>query len=455
MLDEKSFSLEKQKLSENFAKMLHEDWIEVDSIRGPRSPEAHLAMIEEIKALEKIKGRKSYFHYLSTGRGSGPFVRLTDGSVKLDFISGIGIYFFGRQYTPFLEESVRAAFLETMQGNLQPNEDATSLLRSLVFHASKNSNLRHAWTFCSGTMANENALKVIRQKHFPATRIFAFEECFAGRSQAMAEVTDNPAYRQGLPTYGEVCYLPFYRTEWGEERSFQMITSHMEWELNRHPAKYAALMLELVQGEGGVRWAPPSFYRRLLHWVKAKGLAVWVDEVQTFGRTEQLFAFETFGVGDLVDVVTVGKLLQVCATLYTEAYNPKPGLIAGTFTGSGASFRIAHRSLEILTNEGFYGPEGKIKKMSDYFVRQLAHLKLESIKDIRACGGMIAFQYLDGSAAETEALIQKLFAQGLIVFSAGHGPYVVRMLPPMGVLTEKHVDLAIEIIAKTLKNKSP
>ncbi len=70
---------------------------------------------------------------------------------------------------------------------------------------------------------------------------------------------------------------------------------------------------------------------------KDKKIAIWADEVQTFTRTGQAFAFETLDIGNYIDICTIAKTAQVGATLYTEEYNPKPGLIAGTFSGSSSA----------------------------------------------------------------------------------------------------------------------
>ena len=84
-------------------------------------------------------------------------------------------------------------------------------------------------------------------------------------------------------------------------------------------------MIELVQGEGGFQFAPREFYVAAFEEAKKAGLAIWVDEVQTFGRTGELFAFQKFSLHEWVDVVTIGKLLQACMVLYTADYNPEAG----------------------------------------------------------------------------------------------------------------------------------
>src|SRR4029077_20501476 len=94
----------------------------------------------------------------------------------------------------------------------------------------------------------------------------------------------------------------------------------------------------------------------------------------TFGRTGELFAFQKFGLNEFVDVVTIGKLLQACGVLFTDEFNPKPGLVAGTFAGSTVALRTARRTLEMLCNDGHLGKDGKIEKLSKRFADNLRKL---------------------------------------------------------------------------------
>lgn len=426
----------------------------VSAIRGSSSPEIHAQYLKDLVAFGNLKGREPYFQYLSSGIGSGPFIELMDGSVKLDLISGIGINFFGHSHPALMDEVVNGLASDIMQGNLQPGIESEEIIRTLLAHVGAKSRLKHGWLLCSGTMANETALKIIRQKKFPATKMFAFNECFAGRSTAMQEITDNPGYRQGQPTYGEVTYLPFYDPKLGLSESIALTVKVIETEVSRHPTKYAGLMIEIVQGEGGIRWAPHEWYLGVFAAAKKANLAVWADEVQTFGRLESLFAYEYFDIAEYIDVVTVGKLLHACMTLYTEEMNPKPGLVAGTFTGSFAALRTGRKILEILTQENYYGPNGKIAKLSSHFRAGLEKLKAGScqglIGEIRILGGMVGFGVLDQTLGDTKTFLMKLFENGVVAFYAGHDPYIIRCLPPFGVMTESEIDTALAVIEKTL-----
>lgn len=418
----------------------------------PHSREEYLKLVQ---SFSKDRGRDLYFPFLASGIGSGPFVELMDGSVKFDMITGIGIHFFGHSHPALIEEMIDGIAGDVMQGNLEPGIEMKYLLEDLISKAEKSgSRLKHAWIMCSGTMVNEVALKIIRQKKTPATKILAFRDCFAGRSTAMQELTDNPGYRQGQPIYGEVEYLPFFDPKVGLEGSIDATLTVMREHLARYPERFAGLMIELIQGEGGFNFAPREFYVQIFEEAKKAGLAIWVDEIQSFGRTGELFAFQKFGLQNYIDVVTVGKMLQACAVLYTPEYIPKPGLVSGTFSGSTAALRTARRILNLLSDGGFLGAEGKIEQLSRYFSNRLEQMSRTTckgmIQEIRTIGGMIAFSPFQGTMEDVKAVLMRAFDLGVVAFYCGHGPYLVRMLPPLGAMDEKEIDQVCDIFETAL-----
>jgi 4-aminobutyrate aminotransferase-like enzyme len=403
-----------------------------------------------LKAFTQDRGRDLYFPFLSSGIGSGPLVELADGSVKFDMITGIGINFFGHSHPALMAEVIDAVPADVMQGNLEPGVEAAALLRAILEKTGPR--LNHGWLMCSGTMANEVALKIIRQKRQPASKILAFRDSFHGRSTAMQELTDNPGYRQGQPVYGEVEYLPHYDSQAGLQSSLKNTLAIMREQLARYPGKFAGLLMEVVQGEGGFTFGPREFYVGIFEEARKAGIAIWIDEVQTFGRTGELFAFQKFGLSEYVDVVTAGKMLQACLVLYSDEYNPKPGLVAGTFSGSTVALRTSKRVLSLLQEGGFLGSGGKIEKLSALFASGLAALAKSSgkIGEIRVIGGMVAFAPYAGKMDEVKGLLMKLFDKGVVAFYCGHGPYFVRMLPPLGAMTEKDVDEVLRLIGECL-----
>lgn len=443
-----------QKLRKQIVELTQEYSSQIQSVTSSSSSESEKNLMNAVNELSDLRGRPLVYPLITSGLGNGPFLELVDGSVKYDMITGIGVYFFGHSHPAFVEEMINIAPSDIMQGNLSPGLECQKLLNTLISEVSSEfrgkSNLRHGWVVGSGTMANEFALKIIRQKNTPRTKIIAFKDCFAGRSTAMQEITDNSSYRVGQPTYGEVGYIPFYDPELGLKKSLENTCSALEMIIKQDSENQcAALMMELVQGEGGFRFAPREFYLGLVEVAKKNNLAIWIDEVQTFGRTGELFAFQKFGLDSFVDVVTAGKMLQSCVVLYSKDFNPQPGLVSATFTGSTAALRTATRTLRLLLDEGFLGATGKISRLSERFENNLK--KISGITSVRALGGLIGFVPMQGEQEDVKKLIKNLFNNGVITFSCGHGPYLLRMLPPLGVMTDFHVDEVCKIIDRSMK----
>jgi 4-aminobutyrate aminotransferase-like enzyme len=167
---------------------------------------------------------------------------------------------------------------------------------------------------------------------------------------------------------------------------------------------------------------------------RAAGIAVWVDEVQTFARTGELFAHRTLGLEEYVDVVTVGKALQGSAVLFRRAYNPRPGLVSGTFAGATVGMTVGARLIERLEADGHLGPTGGITRLGRRVKRRLARLARAlpgAVSDVDGIGAMWAFTAFDGSAGAVDAVIRAALDEGLLVFSAGARPARVRILLPV------------------------
>lgn len=114
----------------------------------------------------KVRGRPLFYPFIGTGAGHGAYVEVIDGSVKLDLINGIGVNIMGHSHPRVISAAIRGAMSDVvMQGNLEPGMQYATLGKKLVDLASKNSRLKHCWFATCGTMANETALKLARQKH--------------------------------------------------------------------------------------------------------------------------------------------------------------------------------------------------------------------------------------------------------------------------------------------------
>jgi acetylornithine/N-succinyldiaminopimelate aminotransferase len=165
-----------------------------------------------------------------------------------------------------------------------------------------------------------------------------------------------------------------------------------------------------------------------------------------------MFAFETLDIGSYIDLCTIAKTAQVGATLYTEEYNPQPGLIAGTFSGSSPALSAG---IEILTmlQEGYLGPNGRIMQIHKKFIGMLNELNETTCKgkltDAGGMGLMIAVTPYEGKKEQVDALLKRMFANGMIAFNCGKDPIRVRFLVP-AIIQDADIEVARQIIEKSI-----
>ena len=418
----------------------------------PALAEEYQSVIDTYTA---ARGAPPLWPYFASGIGNGPYVELADGSVKLDFIGGIGVHGCGHSDPGLLDASIDAALEDTvMQGNLQQNVPSVRMLDRLVRLASESgAKIAHGLLSTSGAMANENALKLAFHHRQPADRILAFDNAFAGRSIALAALTDRPAYRNGLPLAIQVDYLPFLDPANGN-RSTRWAVNECQRLLARHPNRYAAFWAEPIAGEGGYYPGSEDFFRALCGPLREHGVPIIFDEVQTFSRTTRPFAFQHYQLDEFADIVTVGKITQVCATLYRQDFHPSAPILSQTFTGSSASIATGMATLDALEKADCFGEKGANQTRHDYFAERLHQLSQsypEAIRGPYGEGMMIAFTPGGGTPEEAKQLMNIMYEEGLLGFLAGSQPTRIRFLPPPAITTHQHIDEAIELLERALK----
>lgn len=429
-------------------------------LTGPRPPAEDLKLSYQalLDRLGQARGGTTYFPYLASGIGQGPWVELADGSVKLDFITGIGVHGLGHSHPAWLRASLRAALDDTiMQGNLQQHRTTLTMCERLLSLATAgkfaDSQLAHCLLTTSGAMANENALKIAFHNRAPAERVLALDNCFAGRTIAMAQLTDRPQYRVGVPTAIAVDHLPPADQELSPESQDRSLAA-LDKMLKRHPGKYAALWLELVAGEGGYYPGNTEYFQRLIERAKQDDVLIIFDEVQTFGRLSQPFAFQHFELSQYADIVTIGKISQLCATLYRAELKPKGPLLSQTFTAASSAIEASLATLDEMETQGCFGTDGTNMSLHDNFAAGLQELASKypgKLAGPHGCGMMIALTPGDGSAEAAKTMVHALYDAGLMCFVAGGNPARVRFLPPPAATTKEHVDAALRILDGVLK----
>jgi len=416
---------------------------------GIRPPNLGLKQSYEqlLQRFAELRGGNLWLPYLGSGFGQGPFVELLDGSIKYDFICGIGTHFFGHNHPMLLDACLEAALSDiVLQGHLQQNGDVAQLTATMC-QAAK---MDHCFLTTSGAMANENALKTAFQKHFPANRILAFEHCFAGRTLTLAQVTDKASFRDGLPLNVGVDYIPFFDANRPEE-STQKALDVLKQIISRYPKQHAVMLCELVQGENGFYTGCKEFFSAVMQLLKENNISILIDEVQTFGRTPSLFAFHYYGLEAFADIVTTGKLGLVCATFFNKEHKPKTGLLSQTFISSTAAIHCAQSIFTYLQSSPLYGPEGKILKLFTHFSNRLSTLaKRNLVEGPFGIGSMIAFTPCRGNPDKVKKFILRLFEEGVVGFVAGVHFQRVRFLLPAPVLEYSHIDAVMEIVERIL-----
>src|SRR5262249_36615164 len=154
---------------------------------------------------------------------------------------------------------------------------------------------------------------------------------------------------------------------------------------------------------------------------------------------EEMFLFEHLGLGEFVDVVTIGKMSQICACLFTEEFSPKPGLLSGTFIGSTVGLQVGKRVLTRLRDGGHYGPQGKnamlqkafreravalVRKPPEWFlpIRDSAGRPREKLGFFGGEGGIMRFTPFGGQKTKINKTLDVMFQEGVIAFYCGHDP---------------------------------
>lgn len=423
----------------------------INSIRpaDPTKAKVQAQMLDEYKAL---RDKPLFYNYMASGKGNGPLVELVDGSVKYDLIGAIGVYLLGHSHPLYTRAHLEAATKDNMMcGNLQPYTEAYEATKTIL-QAVKGSKLEHFWFAGSGSFANDTALKLIWQKKAPNYKLIAFEKCFAGRSIATQDITANAGYREGMPQKIEVERAPHFDQN-DPANAIDKTIKALDAIWAKAPGEYCAIMMEIIQGEGGFIYGTKEWYHAVCKWAQDKKIYIWFDEVQSFGRTHKLFAHQMFGLEPYADMVTVGKALQACGLLYSHELSPKAGLIAGTFNGSVASLNASSKTIKFLMEGAFYGENGRIASIEKRFCTGVQKLKDTSCKGkighIGGVGTMLSFEVGDASVDLSNAFIKKLFDNGVMSFTAGKNPTRIRFLVPV-TISDAQLDDAVKIIEKTI-----
>ena len=367
-------------------------------------------------------------------RGEGPYLFTSDGGRYLDFACGIAVTLLGHGHPHLVETLTRQAHNLWHCSNLFRIPEQDRLAARLVA-----ASFADTMFFCnSGGEALEAGFKLIRKYHDDTGnperyRVIVFDGAFHGRTLATISAGANLVHQTGFAPLVE----GFDHVAFGNLNEVRAAVT----------PETAAILVEPVQGEGGIRIAEPEFLQGLRETCDEYGLLLFFDEVQTgMGRTGRLFAHEWAGVTP--DVMAVAKGLgggfPVGACLATA--NAAVGITAGThgstFGGNPLAMAVANAVLDAVLGDGFLDHVVEIGEHLSAALAPLAERYPAVIDSVRGAGLMIGIK----CAAPAGDIVTALRGNGLLTVPAADN--VVRLLPPL-IIDQAHVAEAVAAIEKT------
>ncbi|MBU0759729.1 MAG: aspartate aminotransferase family protein [Candidatus Omnitrophica bacterium] len=365
-------------------------------------------------------------------KGKGLKVWDLEGNEYLDFFPGWAVSGLGHCH-PIVVNAVRNYIKKIIH---VPNNYYNMLQGKLAQKIVENSFEGKAFFCNSGAEANEAAIKLVRAygSQNGKYEIITFKDSFHGRTLATITATGQGKYQKGF----EPLPLGFKTVPFNDIKAVESAMTD----------KTAGIMLELIQGEGGINVASDAYVKKIREICDKKDLALVFDEVQTgMGRTGKMFAFEHYGVEP--DVMTLAKSLggglpigaMVAAKKFEEVL--KPGMHASTFGGSPIACSASLAVFEAIKKEKLLS---NTREMGEYLVGKLSELKKKKsiIKEIRGKGLMLGVEL----NIEGKDIVEACFKERLLI-NCTHDS-VLRFMPGV-IVTKKQIDKAIEILDKVMK----
>ncbi len=359
--------------------------------------------------------------------GQGAHVRDADGRDYLDLVAGIAVNVLGHAHPAVVEAVSRQVATLGHTSNLSINAPSVALAERLLQLAGRDGRV----FFCnSGTEAVEAALKISRRTGRQG--LVSAEGSFHGRTTGALALTGQPAKRAPFtPLIGDVSYVPY-----GDKDALAAAVG----------AQTAAIVLEPVQGEGGVVPAPPGYLAEAERLAAASGALLVLDEVQTgVGRTGFWFAHEADGVHP--DVVTLAKglggglPLGACLAFGSTARLLEPGQHGSTFGGNPVSCAAALAVLDTIASEGLVARAALLGARIASAIEALGH---PLVATVRGRGLLLAVVLSAPLAKDLELALRE---RGVLVNAIA--PEVVRLAPPL-VLTDDDVDAFLTVLPSAL-----
>lgn len=432
-------------------------------------------MTEQLtKSQELIARRKAavpngvgMFNYATAANASGATITDADGRELIDFAGGIGVVNAGHCPPPVVkaiqEQAAKFLHVSFNVASYEPYIALCERLNALLAHGGPTKTL----LVSTGAEAVENAIKIARQ----ATKrsgVLCFTDAFHGRTMMAMTLTSKVGYKPDCGPFAPEVYRTQYPNyfRFGAGRSeaeFAQAELHRLEELTHNtvaPNELAAIIIEVVQGEGGFNVAPAAYLKGLRAFCDKHGIMLIFDEVQAgFGRTGAWSAYEHFGV--IPDLSTwaksLGSGMPIAAVMGKADIMDKagPSSIGGTYIGNPVSCAAALATLDYM-EEIDINAKGR-------HVGQVIRARFEKMKakhdcigDVRGLGAMMAMEFnVDRDPMKPDAdtctkLMNACAARDLVVITAGTDKNVIRVLSPL-VISDELLNRGLDIMEEELE----
>jgi acetylornithine aminotransferase len=360
----------------------------------------------------------------------GSYVKDDKGRRYLDLYGGHGVISIGHSHKDYV--AALCGQLEKM--GFYSNSIQNPLQEELAQKLGKLSQCEDYNLFLcnSGAEANENALKMASFAT-GKSKVIAFEKAFHGRTSAAVAVTDNPKINAPLNSQHEVVFLPLNDAE------------SLEKELSKKDV--AAVIIEGIQGVGGLNEGTSEFFRSIERLCSAHGALLILDEIQSgYGRSGKFFSFQHHGIHpDIISMAKgMGNGFPVGGILISNKIKASYGLLGTTFGGNHLACAAAISVLDVIEKEQLME---NVNKVSEHFLEKIK--EVGQIRSVKGKGLMLGISF-DFPVAQMRK--QLIFEEG--IFTGGSSdPNLLRILPPLSIETEE-IDFFIAALKSVLKRIS-
>ena len=359
-------------------------------------------------------------------RGKGALLYDEAGQAYIDCVGGIGVAALGHSHPKLVEAVQRQAATLITCPHILYNDIRSKMLKKLVEVTPKN--LTRAFLCNSGSEAVEAALKFARL-HTRRPNFVTAMRGFHGRTMGAVSATSTKKYRDSFePLIPGFTYVPFNKIE------------KLEAAIDDNTA---AVMLELVQGEGGVNPIQADYIAAARKLCSDRGALLIIDEIQTgFCRTGKFFACEHFDLQP--DMMTLAKAMgggvPIGATMISADINIELGLHGSTFGGNPLACAAALAAMETYQDDKL---AERAAEMGAYFESHLAEKPLSQVRVVRRLGLMIGIEIKH----KVQGILAQMLERHIIALPAG--PNVIRLLPPL-IIEKAQLDRVIEVLQELL-----